>query len=206
MNVFTFGALCFSSLLTVIDPIAVAPIFVSLTKQVDVAARRRAALRACLVALLVLVVFALSGTYLLRMFGITIEAFRIAGGILFVLLGLTTLGALRPAAAPDTDVATDDPSVVPLGVPLIGGPGAMSTVMVLVGQAQSKAELALFGMALLSALLVTWLMLLAAPWLMRRLGATGVALTSKLMGLIVLVIGVQFMVDGVRALVLGVSS
>ncbi len=201
MNGFTFGALCFSSLLTVIDPLAVAPIFASMTQDATPQVRRRSAWRACLTALAVLVVFAAGGSFLLKLFGITIEAFRIAGGILFGLLGLSMLGAIDVSRKPESgQPAGQDPSVVPLGVPLIGGPGAMSTVMVLVGQAQNNAQLAMFGVALLSAIGVTCLMLMAAPWLLRRLGSAGVELTTKVMGLIVLVIGVQFVVDGVRSL------
>ena len=97
MSALTFGALCVSSLFTVIDPLGVAPVFASMTARSDARARRRLALRACVAALAVLVVFATSGSALLRLFGVTIEAFRIAGGILFAMLGLGMLGAAAGA-------------------------------------------------------------------------------------------------------------
>ncbi|MEZ4437513.1 MAG: MarC family protein [Polyangiaceae bacterium] len=201
MTALTFGLLCFSSLFTVLDPLGVAPIFGSMTADIDAVRRRRVLLRACLAALVALTLFAVAGTGLLKLFGVTIEAFRIAGGLLFGLLGLTMLGAVAaPPSAPLPD--SDDPSVVPIGIPLIGGPGAMTTVMVLVGQSTSRLHVLAFSVALVTAIVVTGLILAATPALLRRLGPSGVALTTKLMGLIVLVIGVQFVLDGASAVVL----
>lgn len=195
MTPIAFGVLCFSSLFTVIDPLGVAPIFASMTRGVAAPERRRVVVRACLAALVALALFALGGSYLLKLFGVTIEAFRIAGGILFGLLGLSMLGAIAMATPAPTD-GGDDPSVVPIGIPLIGGPGAMTTVMVLVGQAETSAHLGMFAAALLATMVVTGLMLAGAPALIERLGPMGVSLTTKLMGLIILVIGVQFVLDG----------
>lgn len=199
MSVAAFGALCVSSLFTVIDPLGVAPIFASMTARVDARARRRTALKAVLTALCVLAVFAMSGSALLRLFGVTIEAFQIAGGILFALLGLAMLNGstARPAASDDESDAHEDPSVVPLGVPLIGGPGAMTTVMVLTGQAETPAHVGMLAGAVLVVLGLTWAVLAMAPALFARLGRQGVALTTKIMGLVVLVIGVQFVINGV---------
>ena len=195
-----FGLLCFSSLFTVIDPLAVLPIFASMTRDHDAARRRRVAWRACLAASLALALFALAGSWLLKLFGVTIDAFRIAGGLLFGLIGLSMLGAFRLATTELEDGA-DDPSVVPIGIPLIGGPGAMTTVMVLVGQAEGSLHLVVFAVALLGAMVLTGLMLAASPLLLQRLGPAGVSLTTKLMGLIILVIGVQFVLDGASAVV-----
>lgn len=195
MSAAAFGALCLSSLFTVIDPIGVAPVFASMTAKEDPRARRRVALRACLAALAVLAVFATSGSALLRLFGVTIEAFRIGGGILFVLLGLSMLRGAEHGVADQG--GQGDPSIVPIGIPLIGGPGAMTTVMVLVGQAESVVHVAALAAALVAVLALTWTVLAAAPVLLSRFGATGVALTTRIMGLVVLVIGVQFVIDGV---------
>lgn len=198
MSALTFGALCVSSLFTVIDPLGVAPVFASMTARSDARARRRLALRACVAALAVLVVFATSGSALLRLFGVTIEAFRIAGGILFAMLGLGMLGGgTGSGGGAQTEPAHDDPSIVPLGVPLIGGPGAMTTVMVLTGQAESAVHVGILAAAVLIVLGLTWAVLATAPALLARFGPSGVALTTKIMGLVVLVIGVQFVIDGV---------
>jgi MarC family membrane protein len=199
MTATAFGALCFSSLFTVIDPIGVAPIFASMTGEADAATRRRIAWRACLAATVALTLFAVGGSSLLKLFGVTIDAFRIAGGIVFGLLGLSMLGAIGFGHPGADGVDGSDPSVVPIGIPLIGGPGAMTTVMVLVGQAEGSAHLAMFALALVAAMVVTGVMLALSPALLRRLGPQGVSLTTKIMGLIVLVIGVQFVLDGTAA-------
>jgi len=197
VSVAAFGALCVSSLFTVIDPLGVAPIFASMTAKADASARRRTALKAVLTALCVLALFAMSGSALLRLFGVTIEAFQIAGGILFALLGLTMLNGSTARPAADEAEPAEDPSVVPLGVPLIGGPGAMTTVMVLTGQAETPAHVGMLAGAVLVVLGLTWAVLAMAPSLFARLGPQGVALTTKIMGLVVLVIGVQFVINGV---------
>jgi multiple antibiotic resistance protein len=196
MTIVSFGLLCFSSLFTVIDPIAAAPMFVSLTQDADRRQTRRIAVRASLVALGVLLLFAVSGAFLFRLFGITIDAFRIGGGIVFIGIGLPMLtgGSHEEKKAQ----AGRDPSVVPLGVPLIGGPGAITTVMVLMGQASSPGHVAVLLSATVVAIAATCGVLLVSPGLLRRLGPAGLELVTKVMGLIILVIGIQFMIDGIR--------
>lgn len=200
MNALSFGVLCFSSLFTVIDPIAVAPVFAALARGRGQREIRRIALRACLVAFGVLLVFAVSGAFLFRIFGITIDAFRIGGGLVFLMLGLPMLGGSHDARQSDEkpDAEGADPSVVPLGMPLIGGPGAITTVIVLMGQTESAIHKTALFVALILALALTLLVLLVAPMLTRRIPKSGLTLITKLMGLIIVVIGVQFVIDGVR--------
>ncbi len=198
MNALSFGALCFSSLFTVIDPIAAAPVFASVTHKLSREEARKMALRACLVALGVLLVFAASGAALFRLFGITIDAFRIGGGLVFLAVGLPMLVRTGAAHADAADAHGDDPSIVPLGVPLIGGPGAITTVMLLMGQSPSVLHTSALLLALLLAILATFVVLVLAPKLLSRLGKAGTQLVTKVMGLIVLVIGVQFIIDGMR--------
>ncbi|NUP14054.1 MAG: NAAT family transporter [Polyangiaceae bacterium] len=196
MNALSFGALCFSSLFTVIDPFAVAPVFTTVTQGRNRAETRRIAIRACIAALGVLVVFALFGAFVFKIFGITLDAFRIGGGIVFLLIGLPMLSSGHDAK--EVTTTPSDPSVVPLGVPLIGGPGAITTVMLLMGQSTSKLHTtALFG-ALAIAMLATFGILLVAPRLISRLGKGGTELITKVMGLIIVVIGVQFVIDGLK--------
>lgn len=197
MNALSFGALCFSSLFTVIDPIAVAPVFASVTSGRTRDQSRRIALRACLVALAVLVLFAASGAFLFKLFGITLDAFRIGGGLVFLLLGLPML---TQASHPGRDLTQtdEDPSVVPLGVPLIGGPGAITTVMLLMGQSTSTLHTTALFVALAVAIAATFGSLLIAPRIIRRLGKSGTELITKVMGLIIVVIGVQFVIDGAK--------
>ena len=189
-----FALIAFSSLFSVINPISAAPIFVTLTEG-SPDRRRRVALRTCLAAAVILAVFAAAGGAIFTFFGITVPAFQIAGGLLFALMSIRTLQNGREEVPEDGDKA--DPSIVPLGMPVIAGPGAISTVMVLVGQAQDAARrLALAGAIGISVLL-TFAILLAAPALVGWIGATGQRIVSKIMGLITAVIGVQFILNGV---------
>jgi multiple antibiotic resistance protein len=209
MTALSFGALCFSSLFTVIDPIATAPLFASLTHGASPEQTRRIAWRACAVALGVLVAFALGGAFLFRLFGITLDAFRIGGGIVFVLIGLPMLtrhGEPAPSEHPldATDATSHDPSVVPLGVPMIGGPGAITTVMVLMGQSESPAQKSVLFAALALVIATTWAILRLAPSVTRRLGRAGLALLTKVMALLLVVVGVQFVVDGLRPIAVDV--
>jgi multiple antibiotic resistance protein len=205
MTTLSFATLCFSSLFTVIDPIGTAPVFASLTSGQSARDARRTALRACLVALGVLGAFALFGAVLFRMFGITLDAFRIGGGLVFLLVGLPMLTRDAPHAAPDaTPQGASDPAIVPLGVPLIGGPGAITTVMVLMGQSQGALHTSALFAALGLVLLATWAILGVAPALTARLGAAGTLLLTKVMALILIVIGVQFVVDGLRPIAIDI--
>jgi len=202
MNPVAFGLLCFSSLFTVIDPVSTAPIFVATTRHSDAKLRRKTILRACIAALVALVVFAVAGSSLLRIFGVTIDAFRIAGGILFVGMALPMLRGVHDAEAESSPrSASADPSVVPLGIPLIAGPGAMTTVMVLMGQTTSAAHVATFFGALLCAVVATGLVLAVAPRVIARMGPSGLELVTRVMGLVVLVIGVQLVIDGIKPIV-----
>src|SRR5512134_1357795 len=122
-----FAVLAFSSLFSVINPISAAPIFVGLTLGMPAAERRRAAFRACLAAAAVLAVFAAAGGAIFAIFGITVPAFQIAGGLLFTIMSLRQVQDVeRPVPADDSEAA--DPSIVPLGIPVIAGPGAISAV------------------------------------------------------------------------------
>jgi multiple antibiotic resistance protein len=203
-----FVVLAFSSLFSVINPIEAAPIFVAMTRGME-DRRRTLALRASMAAALILGVFALAGGAIFAFFGITLPAFQIAGGILFTSIGLTTLREddhaderAEATAAP----SKADPSIVPLGMPLIAGPGAISTVMVLVGQARDGGHRVALALAIAANVLLTLLFLLAAPALVRRIGPTGQRIVSKIMGLITAVIGVQFVLNGVETVAVAILS
>ena len=193
----TFGALSFSSLLTMVNPLGAVPTFLAVTRDQDAVGRRRAAFRSAGVALGVLVLFAVAGTELFKLFGITLPAFRITGGILFF---ITSLPMLLGRAERDAEAQEgSDPTIVPLAVPLITGPGAISTVMVLMGQAPNRAGIFLLLGAAALTMVITALVLWGAPNLIRRVGPAGIELTTRLMGLFMAVIGIQFIIDGIGA-------
>jgi multiple antibiotic resistance protein len=189
-----FAVLAFSSLVSVINPISAAPIFVALTARSH-KERRRAAVRACLAAAAVLAVFAAAGGWIFSFFGITVPAFQIAGGLLFTIMSLRQVDRERHLPAEDAESA--DPSIVPLGIPVIAGPGAISAVMVLVGQTRDAGGRLALGGAIAVNILPTLLILLAAPVIVEKIGETGQRIVSKIMGLITAVIGIQFVLNGV---------
>ncbi len=198
----SFGVLSFTSLFTIIDPIAAAPVFVALTEKQSAERKRAMAMKACLVAFSVLIVFAVCGGFIFKMFGITVDALRIAGGILFF---VSAMQMLTGHAHSESDEKTTDAdiAIVPLGIPLICGPGAISTVMVLVGQHRTPLYLGSFLIALLAVLTLTALTLILAPKILRFIGQSGVEVITKIIGLILCTLGVQFIIDGLRPIVSG---
>jgi len=203
MSVFAFAVLCASSLLTIIDPIAAAPLFVAITAGQDEQSRRRTAIRACLVAGGLLTVFAVAGGAIFGLFGITIHAFRIAGGILFFTMAMPMLTGRTNHSSADVQ-SGDDPAIVPLGMPIIAGPGAISTVMVLMGQAEGITQVIALHLAIVATVGLTAVALWLAPVLLRRLGRSGIMLVTRVLGLIMCVIGIQFVIDGAKPVVIDV--
>lgn len=192
-----FAVLAFSSLFSVINPISAAPIFVALTSR-SKKERQRAAVRACLTAAAVLSVFAVAGGWIFSFFGITVPAFQIAGGLLFTIMSLREVQD-RERHLPAEEAETADPSIVPLGIPVIAGPGAISAVMVLVGQTRDAGGRLALGAAIAVNIVLTLLILLAAPAIVEKIGETGQRIVSKIMGLITAVIGIQFVLNGVSS-------
>src|ERR1700761_4993424 len=140
-----FSVLALSSIFFLVDPFAAIPSFIAITESADAARRKRMARKATLTCFIVLTVFALAGQFIFRMFGITLPAFEIAGGLILLLIGLDMLEAKRSPtqeASGDTEEAAakesagEDAGIVPLGIPMLAGPGAISSVMVLVGQVE----------------------------------------------------------------------
>jgi multiple antibiotic resistance protein len=197
-----FALLAFSSLFSVINPISAAPIFVMLTEKIP-EERRRVALRACIASAIVLAVFAAAGGAIFVFFGITVPAFQIAGGIIFAAMSIRTLEAGREEI-PEEEIDKADPSVVPLGIPLIAGPGAISTVMILIGQAQDATRRLALGAAIAVNIVLTFVILLAAPAIVSRIGMTGQRIVNKIMGLMTAVIGVQFVINGVTTMAISI--
>ena len=194
----------FVTLFVVIDPIGVAPLFMSLTTSETVAHRRRLALKGVSIAAVILFVFGLFGEILLQALGVGMPAFRIAGGILLVLLSIDMLMARDSGLRNTTEgeaaegVKRGDISVFPLAIPLIAGPGAMTSIVLLMGRAEDDPAMQGAILAALTVvLLLSLLCLLAAGSLMKLLGVTGVNVITRVFGIITASLGVQFIIDGV---------
>ncbi|MBJ2152603.1 MarC family protein [Paracoccus sp. IB05] len=190
----------FATLFVVIDPPGLVPLFIALTQGMDPGHRRAMARRACLIAAALLLIFGLFGEVILNFIGISMPAFRIAGGILLFLTALDMLferrTQRREGQQPDPD---HDPSVFPLATPLIAGPGAIATMILLMGQAGEAWSAKLAVILLLAAImLVTFLFFRASPLLERLLGRTGTVVITRLLGMLLAALSVQFVIDGVR--------
>jgi multiple antibiotic resistance protein len=198
-----FLALAFTSLLAIINPIGAVPLYLAITATYTRSQRRRTLLRALVTALLVLLAFATLGTLILRFFGITTYAFKIAGGIIFFGIGWDMLQARRSGVKATAEeelegTSKEDVGIIPLGLPTLAGPGAITTIVALLGQADSIPEKTMVYAALVLVLLTSWAILAAAPAILRRASQTGLNVMTRIMGLLVTVIGVQFVLDGLR--------
>lgn len=202
-----FSVLALSSIFFLVDPFAAIPSFLAITAGVDPSRRKRMARKATLTCFIVLTSFALGGQLLFKMFGITLPAFEVAGGLILLLIGLDMLEAKRSAtqeASGDTEEAAgkEDAGIVPLGIPMLAGPGAISSVMVLVGQVPSiwHWEMgAILGSILLTCLISYWV-LGGADRVRQVMGETGIRILVRIMGLLLVALAMQFFVNGLTDL------
>jgi len=200
-----FSLLALSSIFFLVDPFAALPTFLAVTAGQDPRKRIRTARKASLTAFVILTTFAIAGTYIFRIFGITLPAFEIAGGIILLLIGLDMLEAKRSPTQESPDetqeaTAKDDVGIVPMGIPMLAGPGAITSVMVLVGQAQTKWQMAaIFGSITITAA-ICFLVLGSAARVARMLGETGIRILVRIMGLLLVALAVQYFVNGFQDL------
>jgi multiple antibiotic resistance protein len=193
----------FVTLFVVIDPPGCAPIFAGLTRDVQGPQRRAMAVRSVAVAAVILLFFGLLGEALLRALGISLAAFRIAGGIMLFLIALDMVFERRTARRENraqevsADPEHDDISVFPMGIPMIAGPGSIASVMVLTARTSGLENILVVLAALLAILLLTLVALLAAGWLMRLMGKRMEAMLTRLLGVILAALAAQFVIDGI---------
>jgi multiple antibiotic resistance protein len=202
-----FSLLALSSIFFLVDPLAAIPSFLAITAGTDAKRRKRMARKGSLTCFVVLTSFAVAGQMIFRMFGITLPAFEIAGGLILLLIGLDMLQARRsPTQETLSDAeegaSKEDAGIVPLGIPMLAGPGAISSVMVLVGQAPSLWHWQMA--AILGAITVTalsaYFILAAADRVRRVLGETGIRILVRIMGLLLVALAMQFFVNGLTDL------
>jgi multiple antibiotic resistance protein len=206
-SLFAFFVTAFVSLFVTLDPIGNVPIFLSITPHNSEAERASMVTRAVLVVFVVLVVFALCGNLIFRFFGVTIEAFRIVAGLLLLKIAFDMMEA-KPARVrhtPEEDaegVKREDIALIPLAIPLLSGPGTISSVVALTGQAaKSPSVIPMFGILLLAIALnvvIAFLALRSAAPITRLLKETGTRVFTRIMGLILAAIAVQFVLTGIK--------
>ncbi|MCP3101399.1 MarC family protein [Myxococcus sp. K15C18031901] len=189
----------------VVDPIGVVPLFLAMTAGDSPEKIRRTAMRACLVACGLMTFFALFGTIIFKVFGVSLGAFRVAGGILLLITALDMLRA-RPSETRTTPneeqegVVKEDVAIVPLAIPLLSGPGAIATAMVLMARGTTMTATLPVLAAILLTFLLSYFILRASGLVQRVLRQSGVAIVERVMGLILAAIAVQFIADGAKEL------
>jgi multiple antibiotic resistance protein len=191
-------------LFVAVDPLATVPLFLVMTASESASARSATARRAALAAFGTLSAFGLLGPRLLAALGISLDAFRVAGGILLFLLALDMLRAQRSRTrtSPEEEaegIKKDDVSIFPLAIPMLAGPAAVSSVMVLAGRASHPIHHAIVGTAIAMTALIAYWVLRSAAWLGKRLGRTGMNVIERVFGLLLAATAVQFVLDGLAA-------
>jgi multiple antibiotic resistance protein len=199
----SYTLVAFGSLFSIVDPFAAVPIFLALVGTQPPAAQARTALRASATCFIVLTVFMLAGGLIFSFFGITLPALKITGGILLFGVGFEMMRAKRSATRGTSEEAReaetkDDVGVIPLGLPLLSGPGAIATVIVFVGKAHDLEQRACLFVAIGAVSTISFLVLRSAAIVARVLGTTGINIVERVMGLILAAVATQLVIDGVH--------
>jgi multiple antibiotic resistance protein len=197
-----FTLVTFTSVLFIVDPIAAVPAYLVITQDETAAERRRTALRACVAMTILLIVFAATGTLIFRAFGITLPAFRAAGGLILWIAAMDMLRGERPTQEGGVELqegqAKEDVALTPLAIPLLAGPGAIATVTALMGRAGRTLFMVPVVLSIAITCAASYAMLRAASQISRVLGVTGLNVMNRVIGLIIGAIAVQFVFDGLK--------
>ena len=201
-ELYTFGLIVITSFFTLINPLGVMPVFMTMTTSLSEKDRNRTALKASIVSFFTLAAFAFTGQLLFKFFGISVNALRIVGGIIFFMMGQDMLQARLTSIKLDTQKQADeyvgDISITPLAIPMITGPGAITNAIVMMEDASSVSLKIVLVLGLLLVMLLTYLILLSSGKIMKVLGDTGNKIMMRIMGLIVMIIAVEFFLSGFK--------
>ncbi len=200
-----FFILCLTTFFTLINPIGIAPILLVMTERFSKEEKINIAWKGSLTAFITLIIFSMLGSVIFNIFGITIEAFQIMGGILFFRSGFrmseAKIGRSRTTPTErEESQESDDLAISPIGIPLIAGPGAITASMLLSSQTPQLYSYATLGVSIFLVLTVVYLILRNGDLLMKALGYTGMRVIQRLMGLVLMVIAVQFVINGVMSI------
>jgi multiple antibiotic resistance protein len=207
----TFAILVFTSFFTLINPLGTMPIFMSMTTSLSNQKRKNTAKKASIIAFFTTIAFAFSGQILFRFFGISVNSFRIVGGVIFFAMGWDMLQA-RLGSIKHTDdenkidAYVNDISVTPLAIPMICGPGAITNAIILMESSDTIAKKVILISVIFLVLSITYLILRGASKITDKLGDTGNKVMMRLMGLIVMVIAVEFFFSGLKPMILNMIN
>ncbi len=210
-DLYTFAILVFTAFFTIINPLGTMPIFMTMTATLSKQRRKQTAKKATIVAFLTIVTFAFSGQILFKFFGISVNSFRIVGGVIFFMMGWdmlqARLGSLKHTKDEEQiDAYVDDISITPLAIPMICGPGAITNAIILMEASPDVTQKSVLIGVIALVLLITYLILIGASTITDKLGETGNKVMMRLMGLIVMVIAVEFFFSGLKPIILDIMN
>ena len=200
----TIALLYFASFITILNPLGVMPVFMTMTAELSDKQRKQTATKAVFIAFVILLVFAFGGQLLFKFFGISVNGFRIVGGIIFFIIGYDMLHARFSKLKMEDEMVksyAEDISITPLAIPIIAGPGAITNSIVLMEDSNTFTLKIILILTIAATLLITLLVLLSAGKIIKLLGETGNKIMIKLMGLIMMVIAVEFFFAGLKPIV-----
>ena len=200
---FEFFILCFSSLFTLINPIGIVPIFLSITQDYNKKERDIIAAKSIFFSFLVLLVFALIGDFIFSFYNITIHGFRIAGGILLLKISFDMIESKRSRTrtTPSEELEAEEKNEIaytPLSIPLIAGPGSIASMMILSSEAQNTVDKLTLLSTLVIVLIITFVIFKLSKILSKNFGKLGLRILQRIMGLILMVISIEFILKGVK--------
>jgi multiple antibiotic resistance protein len=197
-----FALITFTSVLFIVDPIAALPGYLVITQDETAAQRRLTARRACVASAILLASFALFGRFVFQALGITLGAFRVAGGLILWLVAMDMLRGQRTTQEGSAEIREGaektEVAITPLAIPMLAGPGAISTVMVLAGQAHTLVQSSIVYGSIALTGLVSWIVLRLGDRLVAILGQTGIRVVTRIMGLLLAAVAVQFVLTGIK--------
>ena len=196
---------CLSTLFAVINPLGITPIFVAMTEKYDSETRSKIARKGIITGSVILIVFTLLGSIIFQFYGITVEAFQIMGGIIFFRSGMRMLdakvGRSRTTESEREEFKdTDEIAISPIGVPLITGPGAITGVVILSGKAPTNFSVLVLLFSVIISMFIFYFILKAGNYIGQKIGIAGMRVIERMMGLILMVIAVQFIINGIETI------
>lgn len=204
-----FGLLTFTSFFTLINPLGTMPIFMTMTADLDKSHRTKIAKKASIVSFITIILFAFLGKILFEFFGISVNSFRVVGGVIFFLMGMDMLQArLGKVKVKDSEIKNyvDDISITPLAIPMICGPGALTNAIVMMEDADSLVKKGVLIITVFFVIVLTYIILYSSSRIIKLLGQTGINVMMRLMGLIVMVIAVEFFFAGLKPIILDIMK
>jgi len=199
-----YALIAFTSLFTMVNPLGIIPVYTSLTSKLSAKEAKKVAFKSTLTALIILLIFAVTGKFIFEFFAISVNSLKVVGGVIFFMTGYDMLQARLIRTKENNETESDysnDVSITPLAIPLICGPGAITVAIVMMSEAELMAQKLILLAVIFVVLTITLIFLLSARKILKALGESGNKVMMRIMGLIVMVIAIEFLFSGLKPLV-----